>query len=384
MHPSLGGQRQRGLFLFKDNCMNPHIYTAALIGTGRIGFSLGLDKKREQPASHTMALLSNKRIRLVAGCDLDGGRLEEWGRFTKVSRRYASADKLFAGELAATGSIPDIITVAVNEAAHHDTALAALESGPRLVVLEKPVALNSKLAEAIRAAAERHKVPVLINHERRFARDYNLARHLTGQIGDLQQVTASLHSGLRVYSAKEEGTGFYSLIHDGTHLVDIVRFLLGDTELDRPVLSGVHWDGDKMLRNMSVTYSCKICPSVQFNISGRSKFFGFEVDILGTTGRIVLGNGFFQFFQSRESRLYSGFRSLEPVEGSFSYQLNGKTQQSCLKKGRFVGKTGYFSGMVQNAVDFLDGRASLGSNLTEGIATLKLLEEMKSLVLEGN
>ncbi len=26
-------------------------YTAAIIGTGRIGFSLGFDKKREQPAA---------------------------------------------------------------------------------------------------------------------------------------------------------------------------------------------------------------------------------------------------------------------------------------------------------------------------------------------
>ena len=56
--------------------MNPHIYSAAIIGTGRIGFFLGLDKKREQPASHTMALLANRRIRLVAGCDVDSRRLE--------------------------------------------------------------------------------------------------------------------------------------------------------------------------------------------------------------------------------------------------------------------------------------------------------------------
>ncbi len=363
--------------------MNPQIYTAALIGTGRIGFSLGLDKKREQPASHTMALTANRRIRLVAGCDCDVGRLEEWSRLTKVGRIYGAAEELFAGELAAAGSVPDIITVAVNEAAHHGIALEAIRSKPRLVILEKPVALNSALALQIREAARLHNVPVLVNHERRFARDYNLARHLTGQIGELQQVAASLHSGLRVYSAKEEGTGFYSLIHDGTHLVDIVRFLLGEPELERPVLSGVHWDDDNMLRNMSVAYSCAGCPSVQFSISGRSKFFGFEVDILGTTGRIRLGNGFFRFWQSRESRLYSGFRSLEPVEGSFSYELNGAGQQARLGKGRFLGRTGYFSGMVQNAVDFLDGKAALGSSLDDGIATLKLLEEMKSLVLEG-
>ena len=39
-------------------------YNAALIGTGRIGFTLGFDSKREQPASHAMALKEN-RIYLV-------------------------------------------------------------------------------------------------------------------------------------------------------------------------------------------------------------------------------------------------------------------------------------------------------------------------------
>ena len=56
-------------------------YTAALVGTGRIGFTLGFDKKREQPASHTMALLANPRVRIVAGCDTDTKRLESWQRY---------------------------------------------------------------------------------------------------------------------------------------------------------------------------------------------------------------------------------------------------------------------------------------------------------------
>ena len=54
------------------------VYTAALVGTGRIGFSLGLDKKREQPASHTMALLGNKRIKLIAAADTNEKNLTEW------------------------------------------------------------------------------------------------------------------------------------------------------------------------------------------------------------------------------------------------------------------------------------------------------------------
>ena len=53
-------------------------YTAAVIGTGRIGFSLGFDKKREQPASHTVSLLENKRIKLIAGCDTNPENLAKF------------------------------------------------------------------------------------------------------------------------------------------------------------------------------------------------------------------------------------------------------------------------------------------------------------------
>ena len=74
---------------------------------------------------------------------------------------------------------------------------------------------------------------------------------------------------------------------------------------------------------------------------------------------------------------------MEEVSGKFSYQVEGRSHVAGLKKGRFAGKTGYFSGMVQNAVDFLDGRAALGSSLADGIATLRILEEMKDLVLKS-
>ena len=79
------------------------IYTAALVGTGRIGFSLGFDKKREQPASHTMALLGNKRIKLIAAADTNEENLTEWGHYVKGAKIFSSsafaldsADKIFS------------------------------------------------------------------------------------------------------------------------------------------------------------------------------------------------------------------------------------------------------------------------------------------------
>ena len=197
------------------------LYTAALVGTGRIGFTLGFDKKREQPASHTMALLKNKQIRLIAGADTDSERLARWQKHVPHAQVFATSDELYAAVH------PDIITIAVNEDAHLAECLKAIRAKPRLVILEKPVALNVEQALKIKTCAEENGVPVMVNHERRFARDYNIAANFINRIGDLQMIRADLFSGLRVYSKEKESTGEYSLLHDGTHLVDIVQFLLG-------------------------------------------------------------------------------------------------------------------------------------------------------------
>ena len=336
--------------------MSDKTYTAAIIGTGRIGFTLGFDKKREQPASHTMALLANKKIRLVAAADTNQENLERWGRCMRGAKTFSTSEELYK----AFAEVPDIITVAVNEDSHLEECLKAIKARPRLIILEKPVALNSKEAEKIRLAAEENQVPVMVNHERRFAADYNAAKAYMKKIGTLQSIRGELYSGLRIYAPEFEKDGSYSLLHDGTHLVDIIRFLL-DEDLEKTIVCGLFKDDKSAVRNFSAHYSTKNCPDVSLYMSGRSRFFSFGLDILGTEGRICLGNGYAKFYQRKESKLYTGFYSL-----------------SRDRSIRLPKKTGYFANMVQNAVDFLDGTEPLKSPLSEAIADLRVLEEIKT------
>lgn len=330
------------------------IYSAALIGTGRIGYSLGLDKKREQPASHSMALNKEKRIKLIAGCDTNPENLERWHRANRQAEAFSDIGNLLKSRKF------DIITVAVNEDAHLQTALAAIAARPRLLILEKPVALNMSDGLKIKAASQAESVPLLVNHERRFAKDYEKAKKLIAAIGELQSVHASLMSGLRVYSEKEEETGAYSLIHDGTHLVDIVRFLLDDPVFENPEIFGIYRSEDGAVRNVSAHYQTEDGVSVVFDFSGRSKYFAFEIILTGTLGRISIGNGIAKLERRRSAKLYTGFYSLME------------------EKEYFPKKTGYFSNMIKNAVDFLDGKAALKSTLDTGLSALKILEEIKS------
>ena len=342
-------------------------YTAAVVGIGRIGWTLGFDKKREQPASHVMALKGNKRIKLVAGVDNDKKALAAFKRKNPLVRAYSSVEELFQN------CAPDIVVVAVNESSHLSVALDVLSRSPKLVILEKPVALNLKEAGKIKSAAKKYGVPILVNHERRFAYDYNAAREYLSKIGGIQRISASLFSGMKLYDPAAEDSGAYSLIHDGTHLVDIVLFLLEALEggekaqsralLKNPVLTGVSADAKnkEIVRELCAHYSCKSCPEISLFMSGRSRFFGFEVDVLGTEGRVCIGNGYAKFYRRFESSLYTGFYSLS------------RDKTVVIPK-----KTGYFANMVQNAVDFLDGRGPLKSTLQTGINALAVLEDIKS------
>lgn len=342
-------------------------YTAAVVGVGRIGWTLGFDKKREQPASHVMALKGNRRVKLIAGVDNDKKALALFKRKNPLVRAYSSVEELFQN------CAPDIVVVAVNESSHLNVALDVLSRSPKLVILEKPVALNLKEAGKIKSAAKKYGVPILVNHERRFAFDYKAASEYIAKIGALQMISAKLFSGMKLYDPEAEESGAYSLLHDGTHLVDIVLFLLeslGGGEkarsrslLKKPVLTGICLDGKnrKIIRELCAHYSCKQCPEVSLFMSGRSRFFGFEIDVLGTEGRVCIGNGYAKFYRRFESSLYTGFYSLS------------RDKSVVIPK-----KTGYFSNMVQNAVDFLDGRRPLKSTLQTGINALAVLEEIKA------
>lgn len=341
-------------------------YTAAVIGTGRIGFTLGFDRKREQPASHTMALRANRRVNLIAGCDNNGPRLAHWHRFNQKCAVYSDYSQLFAADR------PDIVVVSVNENAHMAATLAAIRAKPSLIILEKPVALNMEQGRRIQAEAEHAGVPVLVNHERRFADDYRIARNYMLKIGDIQTINARLDSGLYVYNPEKEADGEYSLLHDGTHLIDIVNYLLEyktPTEVvEKPMLynmsiTNITYDKEKpeIVRNLNVHFESQDCPDVNVFMSGRSKYFGFEVEVIGTLGRFKIGNGIFQFQQREESKLYTGFYSL--------------ADDVSVKKPK---KTKYFANMVKNAVEFLDGKAQLRSTLQTGLNTLEILENIKN------
>ncbi len=337
---------------------NSPLYKALVVGAGRIGFSLGLDRLREQPASHAFALAAHRRVKLAGAVDCDPDKLTAWNRQFPTTNAYHQLKD------ALTAEKPDIVVIAVPESAHAAAARQVFPFRPRLVILEKPVAPSLQEAATIGRAAARFQVPVTVNHERRFSLDYVRARQLlqSGAIGAIQGVRASLWSNTPVWTKNAERDGACSLLHDGTHLIDTIRFLL-DADLHHPTVDFTRRGRAGKIIQLFFHYIIRQNTFVAMELAGNKEAFDFEIEVTGSAGRLHIGNGFFRLMRSAPSRFYSGFISLRRDP-----------------EVRRPKKTGYFSLMVENCVDFLDGRAELASPLSEGMKTLAALFDIAALI----
>ncbi|MFT4470505.1 Gfo/Idh/MocA family protein [Arthrobacter sulfonylureivorans] len=128
----------------------------------------------------------------------------------------------------------DAVIVALPNIMHADAAVAALERGLTPLV-EKPIADSLEAAERIIAASDKHNVPVLVGHQRRYAPDIVAAKRFIEDGGLGHVVSVGLLSTWRKdekyfdvtwRSRKGGGPVLINLIHD----LDVIRYLAGDID----------------------------------------------------------------------------------------------------------------------------------------------------------
>jgi UDP-N-acetyl-2-amino-2-deoxyglucuronate dehydrogenase len=174
-------------------------YRAAIIGCGRIA------------RGHARGYRAQADVNLVACADISAEALERFGDEFAIAGRYQSLDEMLDRER------PDIVSVCTHEPLHAAVVLAAARRAPRGILCEKPIALTLPDADAMIAACAAAGTVLIIGHQRRFSPQYVAAKRAldAGAIGEIRTVTAHGHPGS-------------SLLVDGTHTVDLVRFFLDE------------------------------------------------------------------------------------------------------------------------------------------------------------
>jgi len=177
-------------------------YRAAVIGCGKMS------------RGHAHAFMAAADVELVAGADVFERAREAFAAEFGAPAMYDDPAEMLAAEQ------PDIVSICTWPPLHAELTNLAIKQGVKAIWCEKPMAVHPAEARAMVDAADAAGVVLVINHQRRFGRAYNEARSLiaAGEIGKITQIT---------------GICGGDALTDGTHLIDMTRYLNNDVPVTR-------------------------------------------------------------------------------------------------------------------------------------------------------
>ncbi len=312
----------------------------AIIGLGRIGSVLEFDRLREKPASHAGAIAAHPDCDIVAGCDVDAEKRKAFGEAWMCTQLFADyARMLDECEI-------DILHIATPPRTHRSILTCALDHTIPVIICEKPLAATVADAEEMARMAEKSHSRIIINHERRYALNYAHVRRLIASqhYGRLVSIAAKVYMGYRSKAAEV-------LLDDGTHMIDLLRFLTNEELSVHSVLGDAASTRDPLCALMKAG-----AVPVLFESGPGRDHIVFEVDLSFERGRIVVGNGIYEEYESAESPFYEKMQSLRQKDISFV-------------------KTEYFKRMFDDAVAlFKDEKTAPDSTLKDGLAAMRVID----------
>jgi len=327
------------------------IFNAAIIGIGRIGFTLENDKLRGGICTHSGAYNSHPNFRIAGAADIDPARLNEFSIFYNFP-----ADKLYKDyKLLLRNEKIDIVSIAVWTDCHKQIFCDCVnDANIKLIFLEKPVALNYKDARYMMRLAKKHNKIVAVNYERRWSNIYNKIREMiiSRELGELRTMVgnvltgAFMHASWHKYLAKRGGP----ILHDGVHLIDLALFLCGKPRnIEKKIFKFDSRHKYEHTAFIRMEFDKNITAFLE--IGGRRRYFNFELDLQFSDGRIIVGNSVLKLFVPDKSPRFTGFTELKEIP--FPQPIERKPLLNALDEFYLVmsGQSDYISSTGANALE---------------------------------
>ncbi|MBI1897139.1 MAG: Gfo/Idh/MocA family oxidoreductase [Acidobacteria bacterium] len=162
---------------------------------------------------HAAAFQTNPRFELAGICDPDEARLED------ASAKLGAAVKGKGVREVAGAVRPDVFCFCTPPHVRVDMVRAGVESGARLIAMEKPIALTSAEGFEIRDLLAASGVKAVVSHQHRYGEHYR----------KVKEVIASGALG-RIHTVYGTATGW--MMHMLSHLIDYMRWYNGEAEAE--------------------------------------------------------------------------------------------------------------------------------------------------------
>jgi predicted dehydrogenase len=264
-------------------------YRVAIIGAGRIGAMMD-DSSSPHILTHAHGYQACEGFEIVGFVDRDLEKAEaasaRWG-----GTAFESAEELFEAQAI------DVVSICLPDELHYATLLALAKKPVRFIFLEKPAVTTTEEADVVRTLYRELPLRVQVNYTRRF-------------VPEISRVREAIRSGK--YGAFITGTGYYGkgLLHNGSHLVDLLQFLVGEVGRVEKISETV----DFYDQDPSVSALLTMCCGGAFylcHIDSR-EFHVFELDLTFERKRIrirELGT-IIEEYSVGDHKLFEGYRTL--------------------------------------------------------------------------
>jgi len=239
-----------------------NLFSAAIVGAGRIAGLADAPSDSGPVRTHAQAYTRHPSFRLQAVVDPDESRRERFRAVWHVPEAYASIDELPA---------VDAVSICSVTSAHFPQLQRLMQNGSaRAILCEKPVCERPAELDALLAIDHRL---VLVNHSRRFDPAH-------------QRVAADIHAGRFGELIAGRCDYYGGWLHNGTHLIDTLRMLIGELRVDRAAVSAPGKPDDPCL---DVRVFAGGAPVDLFGFDERH-YQLFEIDLRFTEGRVLARN----------------------------------------------------------------------------------------------
>lgn len=304
------------------------MYRAVIIGAGNI--AAGFDSpESEKILTHAHALLKHPDFELLGFYDTDEkkalGAAERWG-----GRAYADIESAVKNA--------DVVCCCVPDRFHREILRKIAQFQPKIVIAEKPLTATYQEAKEIQDLYE-GKIPLVVNYSRRFLKEFQF-----------------LKSEINSYGKFLKGVGYYGkgILHNGSHMIDILRFLLGEVEetkiLGTPIFDFEFCDP-----------SCDVLLKIQ-----RKNFYMMAIDCRAVT--------IFEmelFFTRARVRIINGGEKIEIYRVEASDNYTGY-ENYLLQEERVVDYSQAMMRLMENVSGFLKQEQQLNCTLKDGLDVLKI------------
>jgi predicted dehydrogenase len=176
-------------------------YKVVVVGMGKRGMH------------HAATFKANPRFEVAGICDIDPARLDAAAAKLGVAVKSADAREV------AEAVQPDVFCFCTMPTVRASMVRIGIESGARLIAMEKPVALSSAEGFEVRRLLESSGVRAVVSHQHRYGAHYRAVKDViaSGALG-------------RVHTVYGTATGW--MMHMLSHLVDYMRWFNGEAEAE--------------------------------------------------------------------------------------------------------------------------------------------------------